>query len=268
MNNRDDVCEDVPAIMAFYKSLIEDLISLYHDYQTQSIMDLKYISQRCCAEGTRFAAQSLPLLGKAVEASLITGEPLKVPCGFSLQKDCLLPKFLSYFFDKIFCKDGKPLCAVSAFTENPEYAGLIKVIRQILSSFSKYEDAGCMATDDETRKGFLARMRVEPRIAVSSPILLHARRLISDIVMDGDELAAPLAQWDSHPFGRHGPGAVAGKERGSSKWNFSLVDGSDPLLYKWTLNSHHPKGSCSATSRYCAVPKDFRSKRIICIEPK
>lgn len=72
------------------------------------------------------------------------------------------------------------------------------------------------------------------------------------------------------PFGRHGPGAVAFREHGREKWMFNSIPGVPECLYKWHKDVPLTtwKTPSDACNRVTVVPKDFRSPRIICIEPK
>lgn len=96
--------------------------------------------------------------------------------------------------------------------------------------------------------------------------------LISDVLMhteDRSELAASLAQFDLDPFGLHGPGAVFDCAKGREKWDFDFMPGIPCRIYRsqhgfLTQSGHDGNPS----SRVSVVPKDFRSHRIICVEPK
>jgi hypothetical protein len=136
-----------------------------------------------------------------------------------------------------------------------------------------------MVTNEEALKSFSERISQECEITAPSWLLNRARQLIQSVVMDEDRLEASLAQWESYPFGRHGPGAVAMKEKGLDKWNFHRIPGGEPGLFQFRSASQDdngyieygsaaPIGVAQPVSRATCVPKDFRSPRIICIEPK
>jgi len=137
-----------------------------------------------------------------------------------------------------------------------------------------------MVSDEDALKAFSERISGQPEITIPSWLINSARHLIRSLVMDGDQLSAVLAQWDTDPIGKHGPGAVACKEKGLSKWNFKRIKGLDPMLYTWRPSIETPenwiehslgpfvKGDTNSVARAVCVPKDFRGPRIICIEPK
>jgi len=251
----------------FYHGVLKDACEFFPDYTTASL-DLDYIHKRISLEGDKFVSLSLPLLGKAIENSLITLQKFECPKGFQIDRGSSLPKFLSFLLRKIFQKDGELLYKKLELSEKHDAVFSIVLIRQITLSFSKVRDIPCVQTAEEAKEGFISRITTERNISVPTNILTIARFLISRLVMDGDELHPMLAQWESNPFGRHGPGAVAGREKGRLKWAFGAIKGADPLLYKWNHNSFEPKKPACPFSRITTVPKDFRKQRVICIEPK
>jgi hypothetical protein len=259
----------VSLIPTFYQSIFADLHkmdSLYAQYQ----LDRDEVLQRISCEGDKFATQTLPLLGKAVETSLITLTKLVTPLGFKLKSNCCYPLLMSYFFEQLFDREGMP-----TFTESASEAELasrslaVKTLRQVLLAFSKFRDSDCMQSDKEASHLFVERIGKQPNISLTSQAISYMRKLIRNIVMDGSDLHPSLAQWEENPYGRQGPGAVAAKESGASKWSFDFIPGTDPLLYRYNNNSQ-PFGKSQAKpfNRFCLVPKDFRKKRVICIEPK
>lgn len=84
-------------------------------------------------------------------------------------------------------------------------------------------------------------------------------------------MSGRMGIWDDYlrePYGRHGPGAVAGREKGVQKWDFCYIPGLNRRLYSWKPEEFFFKCSANPFARVIAVPKDFRGPRIICIEPK
>ncbi len=86
----------------------------------------------------------------------------------------------------------------------------------------------------------------------------------------GGELHPSLVQFSEDPFGLHGPGAVYDHSKGRDKWLFDTIPGL-PERNLWrgqhgylTQSGLEGEPSC----RLAIVPKDFRSHRLICVEPK
>jgi len=259
---------DVSLILAFYQGLFKDFAVFFPEFKAFLSTDSRWLQRRMSTEGMTLALITLPKLGKALETCLITREALEVPLGIPLASD-RLPQFCHCLFKEIVGKDMLPV--------EDEYdpilvrrrAVVIRCLRQLLMAYSKARSNSSLKSDDEVVTAFVKRVSAKPVITLPNYIVRGARALIADVVMDGDELAAPLYQWVVDPWGRHGPGAVAEKEKGAHKWCFKPSMGQDPLLYKWQSRSFEEKHHRSEPhSRLELVPKDFRSKRVICIEPK
>jgi len=250
-------------VLAFYHSVFKDFI--VHDPSNRSCYksSARYLRLRLEREGLGLVSRMLPDLGKACETSLITGQALKLDQNFRKHWRSVLPSFLYPLWLELFDDTGRP-----RMSKTPEAVWAFKVIRQVCMAFSKARDIPSRMTIDEAIKGFRNRIAEEPAITAPSWLLNAARSLIRRLVMDEDRLNAMLAQWDSYPYGRHGPGAVAEKEKGLSKWNFRVIKGSDLNLYRFNDRSPLPKGGANPFSRVTVVPKDFKSLRTICIEPK
>lgn len=71
------------------------------------------------------------------------------------------------------------------------------------------------------------------------------------------------------PFGSHGPGAVFDSAKGKDKWLFNSMPEITDRIYRSQHGYLHNEGEDGVpSSRVAIVPKDFRSHRIICVEPK
>lgn len=254
---------DLAITLAFYTSVFKDFI--VHDpfNKTCYKSSARYLKLRLENEGVPFFSKTLPDLGKAIEKSVITGCIFNTPVSFAKHWRSQLPNFLYECFIQIFDDFGHPR---QSRTQDAGYA--YYVLRQVCMAFSKAIDIPSRMTEDEALKGFIQRIAEDPVISAPSWLLNEARALIRRVVMEDDQLHAMLAQWVEEPYGRHGPGAVAGKEKGLSKWNFRRIAGSDMNLYRFNQRSEPPKGSAKPFSRVTCVPKDFKSLRSICIEPK
>jgi hypothetical protein len=239
--------------------------------------DFQYLSRRLREEGEVFCLQKMSELGKAIDVSLISGEPLQVPEGFQLAKKTRLPRFCQYLFNRVFDRYGFPL----EDTEFP-YVGQnlsVQLLRQVFLAFSKVKprfveneaehhqallDRICISRD--TVKANLCNESHGGQLAV---VLTEARRLLSIVFDRRQKLVRPLQEFCKEPWGRHGPGAVAGKESGSKKWDFRKYPQTPNSLFKASqLQEDPPKADEDPSSRITCVPKDFRGPRVICMEPK
>jgi hypothetical protein len=249
--------------LAFYHSVFNDFI--VHDPSQRPCYrsSMRYIVRRITSEGITFVSKSLPDLGKACETSIISGEPIKVPKTFNCHWKSVLPSLMWEQFHVLFDDTGTP-----RQTETEDAVWAYFVIRQVCLAFSKAKDIPSRMTPDEAMTSFKERIVEQPAITAPSWLLNEARALIRRIVMDGDGLHPMLKQWVETPIGKHGPGAVAEKEKGLDKWNFRRIDGADLRLYRFNDRSPLPQGVAKPYSRLCVVPKDFKSLRSICIEPK
>jgi len=250
-------------MLAFYRSVFKDLTALSPAQRMCNRVSAKYVIKRILNEGIIFASQSLPELGKAIEASIISGKVLSFSSTFSRHYNSSLPSFCYDYFITLFDNDGHPRRARDSEAVFAYYA-----LRQICLAFSKCKDIPSKMSSDEAIKSFSDRIVAKATITAPSWLLNRARVLIQNVVMDGDRLHPILAQWDSIPFGKHGPGAVAQREKGLSKWFFKCIKGADMGLYRFNDRAPLPKGCATPNSRVICVPKDFKSLRTICIEPK
>jgi len=249
--------------LAFYHSVFNDFI--VHDPSQRSCYktSARYLENRLRSESFGLLVRSLPDLGKAIESSLITGENLIVPPGFRIHWRSALPSFMYGCFRTLFDDAGHPLGC-----ETSEAVYRFFALRQICLAFSKAQDIPSRMTPEEAKASFKERIVDDPTITAPSWLLNEARALIRRVVMEDDHLHAMLAQWEAIPFGRHGPGAVAEKEKGLLKWVFRRIPGADQRLYRFNDRSPIPQQWAKPISRLAIVPKDYKSLRSICIEPK
>lgn len=249
-------------VLAFYASVFQDF-SLHDPSQRSSNRaNARYVLRRIRNEGIEVVSKSLPDLGKACETAIVTGAPFVVPQSFSLHWRSKLPSFLYNYLVQIFDDSGIPR------PPDAQRAYAYWAVRQVTLAYSKAEDIPSRMTEEEAIKNFASRITDEPAITAPSWLLNRARRLIQSVVMDGDQLDPSLAFWETVPYGRHGPGAVAGKERGLSKWEFGSIRGLDTDLYRFNSRQDVPKRPVESIARVVCVPKDYKSLRTICVEPK
>jgi len=269
--------KDLPQLVpAFYRSVFKDLNALDSFQKDVNLRSAQYILQRIECEGLCVVSRSLPSLGKAVEKALITGTKLIVPASFAIHWRSALPNFMFNYMSILFDKAGSPLHLLrSDNSPNHEEAFAFWAIRQVTMAFSKARDVGCMVSDDEALMNFQSRITGQPVITAPSWLLNRARALIKGVIGSDDRLDPSLEQWLVEPYGRHGPGAVAGKERGPSKWAFRRIPGTDPRLYMFRISTFYNGGiyECDTpeingspdcvTSSDCAETYTPRKKRTL-----
>ncbi len=271
--------------------LQSDCRSFYPDENTaieKFFMAVKYLS--ASADG----CLELSLAGKAVETSLITGEPLHLPFGIFNTKSAgtALPQCGYFLFSRIFhmatCTplykylpsngcfsmlEREDTNTETSYTsslpleELNSYGLAVFVLRQVLLIHSKRRDLPTIAVEDEEVASFIDRVLVKRDITLPRAVVRTAREYLRRLFLneDGTCLAASLEQWLANPFGRHGPGAVFDCEVGKEKWNF--CDSHNAWITHPEFVDPTSEKSISKC-RLSIVPKDFRKHRIICIEQK
>jgi hypothetical protein len=275
---------------SIYRALFLDIA---HHYPNSAPADFRYLLDRLISEGESFCFERLPVLGKAFEVSLISLEPLKVPNGWKFCRGTRLPKFLFELFSQLFQDDGLPRYTIQSKDQyNMTNVNACRFLRQVLMMWSKVIPSGDM-TDlckgstapgleqikvADALKDFAVRAEritvIENNDPFNKSFLSEARRLISCVLSEHGAKPVPaLADFIVNPWGRHGPGAVAGREVGCEKWVFATWPGLPRNLFSWNSKYECEYAGrhilmCQPDARVVAVPKDFRGPRVICIEPK
>lgn len=268
-------------IQSFYQSVREDISEIAPDLDL--VRSWTWLDQKLHEDPIR-VIQELSALGKKVESCLINkGEMLIFSDYFEKwQDENELPGFLNPVFQRVFYSNGS-----RRFLTRSECGGMgsiyVLILRQVLLAFSKLQDVEPVVDKQDEIDTFCLRVSEDhyPNSFTYSREIGLTRRILRDLFYgeDGDgeyRLNPSVEQWIADPFGRHGPGAVAGKETGVQKWWFKPVEGLDPQIYNLrTLTGLEREAYKSAsfenvvkTSRLAVVPKDFRGHRLICIEPK
>jgi len=248
----------------------------------------KKVRKRLHAEGMGFLTKTLPRLGKAFDKVLTCSAKLNAAeLGFKPQDGCEYPKLFGELFSQVLCPDGGLLPSPNV--------QCVSVLRQLLFVFYKYE---LPYTDEQeqivlerfeeterelaTRKAFFQKLeedlivrnsyRRRPIIG-NDPVAIarEARILLSEVFATFDPT-------DITP--RHGPGAVATKQRLWAKYQWSNV--AERITDKYPLDAYFyasPGHVCDAyrsfadlkqeslPARVCLVPKDSRGPRLISAEP-
>jgi len=281
--------------------LVDALASHGEVFNTRSLrLTLQKVGKRYRTEGLGLFTKTFPRLGKLFDQAL-TGTVCmdSATVGFKSLSNSKLPRFLGELFTQIFQHDGYVL-------PDPD-AQCVKTIRQILYAFYKYEKPYSVEQEQQVLEAFkqaerdlsdlstkLASMRagwidyntrqrwhrdqaegVKPFLEVSlasHPVVIRtARGLLSELFESFDPT-------DIVP--RHGPGAVATKQRLSEKFLWTNV--SSRITEKYPLDAYYfaslghvcdRKDSFDAISetdlpaRVILVPKDSRGPRLISCEP-
>lgn len=279
---------------------LELLTRIYHDLvsafstQTEYRRDLETISNRYASEGLSFFTRTLPRLGKSVDKSLATGETLQIS-NFKVKKGTRLPAFMQDVFSVLFCSDGAPRFMArrnaasqrvspegesSVRTEDSHSreteAKALKALRQVCYCFYKLNLPFTDEQETQVIKDFISaeeELRKVPKPhSVEPGVILIARQLIARVLCN------------SHPsYGvpRHGPGAVATREKSSEKHHFrryytrlaSVFNYADWFHYNGTHVVDSLKEFLSmeeleyGTAKVVLVPKDSRGPRLISCEP-
>jgi len=289
---------------------IKVIAALLHDVSTSHgvvfnnralKLTLKKVESRTRAEGIGFLTKTLPRLGRAFDKALC-GKPLNaVNLGFKPMVNSQLPRFLGELFSLVLAQNGEVLplpCAKS-----------VSAIRQVLFAFGKYE---LPYTDDQELhvvsqfekteddvKLFNVKSSLFPLNNTDAPNLTHVGEFhfwnfinkgrLHVKVKTTDEvrhtarilLARLFADFDPKDIvPRHGPGAVATKQRLWDKFRWTNVSAKitdcyplDEYFYAslghvcdrlQTLSSVTDR---DLPARVILVPKDSRGPRLISCEP-
>lgn len=249
----------------------------------------KVAQRRIRLEGIGFLTKTLPRLGKAFDKALSNNTPLSATnLGWKALKGSELPLFCGEFFSRVLNPDGTVLL-------NP-CANSVRILREILYLFYKYElpytdeqEQKVIDSFERTESDILARsvylrtlycdtdrsnptwksryptVRSEVRVARKAQILLER-------VFQGFDFT------DIIP--RHGPGAVATRQKLWDKFRWSNVSSRLTTVYPYdayfcasmghvcdTYNRFETVASEDLPARVVLVPKDSRGPRLISCEP-
>lgn len=248
----------------------------------------KKVKSRYASEGIGFLTKTLPRLGKALDRALSSNTLLNSAThGWKTMYNSELPRFLGEFFSKVFNPDGTVL-------QDP-CANSVRIIRQVCYLFYKYE---LPYTDEQEQKvidrfkntedELLARSvslcalrsdtersyqtRRSRNKAVNLEVIAREARILLNRVFCGLDLT------DITP--RHGPGAVATKQRLWEKFRWTNV--ASQITEKFPLDAFFYASlghfcddvrnldkitQHSLPARVVLVPKDSRGPRLISCEP-
>lgn len=255
-------------------------------------LTLEKVRKRLFAEGIGFLTKTLPRLGKAFDKAISGAASLNCETlGFDRGDNTELPRFLGEFFSKVLQQDG-------TLQQRP-CAESVRVIRQVLYLFYKYE----LPYSDEQEQQIIQKFeRTEDDLSTLAPTFEETLRLVQASYSSrkryhrfGDgittkegiarvardllgELFATFDPRDINP--RHGPGAVATKQKLWAKYQWSNVSANITQMYPLdeyyyaslghvcdrldTINSITDE---DLPARVILVPKDSRGPRLISCEP-
>lgn len=259
-------------------------------FNTRSLrLTLNRVEKRLHSEGFGFLSKSMPRLGKALHRALSSTTPLNCAgLGFALIPGTNLPRFLGEFFSRVFDTSGTVLqfpCVTS-----------VRVLSQVLFVFYKYElpytaeqeqevvskFVTCetdLSTTDESIESLDRTSRSSNNYSSKEPQERLAEVAVARMAQGLlKELFRSFKPLSIHP--RHGPGAVATKQRLWGKYQWTNVASKITDMYPFdayfcaslghvcdTYHSFADVGDKDLPARVILVPKDSRGPRLISCEP-
>jgi hypothetical protein len=254
-------------------------------------------------EGVGFLTKTLPRLGKCFDQAL--SGACRFTCnlvGCKPYKDTELPKLFGEFYVTIFAKDGNLL-------QDPD-AKSVRILRELFLAFSKYKLPYEAEQEREVLQAFkdaevdLKNLQpffksieesCDPTNPNNTRQRYHGQRIdffrdaegvlfrpIEDVVRNARKVLQRLfLSFDARDiYPRHGPGAVATKQRNSAKFRWLNVSKRITDLYPFdeyfcsslghvcdVYRDFNRVGSKDLSARVILVPKDSRGPRLISAEP-
>lgn len=264
------------------RHLLEDIailtsqLGLLRDLSASTISmhlrrDFEYIRHRTHHEGEQFLTITLPLLGKWYD-QVLAQRDIPCPAGFKPLVEQTYPRFLQLYW-RIIHDDSN---------DTMTRARVIRAFRTLLFLFYKLETPLSQSQISEAlEKWYQTEEDLEFQDLPSwfDEYSIEIRGYISRLLYGLEEdVRKPYTS------SRHGPGAVAGREKGDQKWeswsrllplsevypryDYLLTSlRVDPISVP-SVRSLLSRETKIATSRLLFVPKDSRGPRTISCEPK
>lgn len=260
--------------VSFYVDLLENVLrDSYACYpeipQREFERDMMSIRSRVRNEGIKFLTVQLPTLRKAIDRSLETGE-LVVPEGFGRKAKAGTRQNIPKLFSALFLTTYTPQGAL-----RHEKSNAVPFLRRICDLCYKVKlpfSSEAMELASRKFKEVDSSLIPLSKELKEREAFRYARLLLQKLLRGFDpRLIMP----------RHGPGAVAEKLHGRSKYNFDVYDREIDQLYPYvnlmtfgvlaqsqeSLTHHLTWAGEFPPSRVCLVPKDSRGPRVIAAEP-
>lgn len=237
----------------------------HHPHLVKNLsLDQKTLNKRFSEEGIGFLTSTLPRISKALIKGLEIGF-FQCPEGFKKKKGTMLPRFLGGLLTDVFDDDGQ-------LRPEPCQIAINDVI-QLSSLFYKLDLPYSQKSEKKVIQNFVETEYELKRLTIQPDETLERAADLVKVILKGFD------PFEIKP--RHGPGAVATRERFEHKWTFSrkyknlhkvypyyeyFVPSRSSLLrniraYK-SFDSYD-----SGTARVVLVPKDSRGPRLISMEP-
>jgi hypothetical protein len=272
----NSLCPDTVYLGIFLTSL-SDVASSSTYPKREYQRDLQEVLKRVCQEGLSFLTKTLPSVARALDKALATGTPLQV-CGLKKATGTQLPRFLGWLFKKVFDDFGIERSDASEDDRRETAAWAVSSLRQLLYTFSKLElppSEKQVETVINSFKTTDANLDYDPDKLdhEGSFVRREAKAIIARVLSTVDPYSELLP--------RHGPGAVATREKGSQKITFKRFYPRLAAKFPYETYFHYnPSHLCDYLGRFLAlrevedgiarvvlVPKDSRGPRLISCEP-
>lgn len=226
------------------------------------VKDLKTCTERYRSEGASFFKVTLPLLGKALDLGLVTGQ-FNCPANFAVKRNTRLPILLHGCFTTMFDDTGL-LRPRSSST-------VIYFTRQFLLLDAKLIEEPTPKQKSTAIQGFKDRQNLlrKKKIQADHPVILRATNLLGVVLRTLDIGTIEPG---------HGPGSVAEKLDREERWDFRSWPRKAERYYPYGVYGTHSlraslERGCGIplikemNTRCVLVPKDFRGPRLISAEP-
>jgi hypothetical protein len=244
-------------IVALRQSIVDD--GIQHGVPFQ-IKDIQTVIERLQSEGSSFVKVTLPLLGKALDQALISGQ-FYCPANFRLKRNSCLPVFLYSVFNTILDDRG-------ALRFEPSLVS-IYFARQFLLFDGKLITKPTIIQEETAYNDFVTRQCLlrDRHVPIGHPVVERARNLLGVALRNLDL---------SEIVPGHGPGGVAESLDRAERWAFTTwprraerwyphhIYGA--LSFKALCDTMVPELTEQSVTRATLVPKDFKGPRLISSE--
>jgi hypothetical protein len=224
--------------------------------------DLHNLLERVEKEGTSFVQVTLPLLGRALDRGLVTGQ-FNCPANFAMKRESRLPRLFYSVFQTVFNNEGTII--------SEPFIPSISYLRQMLLLDAKLITQPSAKQQESAFQGFVERQERLRNLSfpIDHPVVRRAQWLLGEVLHRLDLSTIEPG---------HGPGSVAEKLTREERWDFRTWPLKAERQYPYvvygtpSIRASLERGSGvpllkTMTTRCCLVPKDFRGPRLISAEP-